>query len=265
MSVKTLRKQLFAAIAMVLVAAIALGSSTYAWFANNNTVKADGMKINAKAEGTMLVISNTVDGLNDKKTSYTFDPVVKGENLYPVHPIYTSVSGNDVTAWNHAYSDKFDTAISNSTETAVSTDDLNAGKYYVTTDLYIGLDNTHNAASVGAITVTGVTLTSSGNTLLNSARVLMVDKDGKVIGCFGNGTCLSEKGTDYAVDTPATADTMTELSPANTGTVIGGLTAGQNVKVKLFIYFDGRDSSCTSQNFKADEVTCSLEFTAADA
>ena len=34
-SVKTLKKQLGAAIAMVLVAAVALGSSTYAWFVSN--------------------------------------------------------------------------------------------------------------------------------------------------------------------------------------------------------------------------------------
>ena len=40
MNVKTLKKQLMAAIAMVLVAAIALGSSTYAWFVSNNTVTA---------------------------------------------------------------------------------------------------------------------------------------------------------------------------------------------------------------------------------
>ena len=40
-SVKTLKKQLGAAIAMVCVAAVALGSSTYAWFVTNNNVKAD--------------------------------------------------------------------------------------------------------------------------------------------------------------------------------------------------------------------------------
>lgn len=40
MSTKALKTQLLAAIAMVLVASIALGSSTYAWFANNNKVDA---------------------------------------------------------------------------------------------------------------------------------------------------------------------------------------------------------------------------------
>lgn len=261
MSTKSLKKQLMAAIAMVLVAAVALGSSTYAWFANNNTVTANGMQINATTEGTMLVISDSVSGLGDKKTAFTFDPVEKGENLLPIHPVYTGISGNAVTAWNHAYSDSYNTAISNSTETAIASAQL-SGKYYLTTDLYIGLDNTNTSAAVGAITVTGVTLESTGNTLLDSARVLMVVDD-KVVGCFGNNTCLSAKGTEYAVGTPATADTMTALSDTNTGTVSAGLTAGQNVKVTLYIYFDGRDASCTSEKFDASAVTCSLEFTAA--
>ena len=39
-SVKALKKQLGAAVAMVCVAAVALGSSTYAWFVNNARVTA---------------------------------------------------------------------------------------------------------------------------------------------------------------------------------------------------------------------------------
>ena len=48
-SVKTLKKQLGAAIAMVLVAAVALGSSTYAWFVSNNSVKATTTNISAQS------------------------------------------------------------------------------------------------------------------------------------------------------------------------------------------------------------------------
>ena len=44
-NVKALKKQLAAAIAMVCVAAVALGSSTYAWFVNNTKVTADNVSI----------------------------------------------------------------------------------------------------------------------------------------------------------------------------------------------------------------------------
>ena len=54
-SVKALKKQLAAAIAMVCVAAIALGSSTYAWFVNNTKVTADSVTVTAKAANTLLI------------------------------------------------------------------------------------------------------------------------------------------------------------------------------------------------------------------
>ena len=47
MNSKAIRKQLLAAVAMVLVAAVALGSSTYAWFANNSSVNARSSTISA--------------------------------------------------------------------------------------------------------------------------------------------------------------------------------------------------------------------------
>ena len=69
---------------MVLVAAVALGSSTYAWFASNNNVKAE--KMNVTADVKFLEIQN--DGTDftggtiavdaDKagsKTDYKLSPV----------------------------------------------------------------------------------------------------------------------------------------------------------------------------------------------
>ena len=54
MDVKALRKQLMAAIAMVVVAAVALSSATYAWFVTNNTVKATTSQISAPVSYTHL-------------------------------------------------------------------------------------------------------------------------------------------------------------------------------------------------------------------
>ena len=54
-SVKTLKKQLGAAIAMVCVAAVALGSSTYAWFVNNTMVKTGEATLAAKTAYALLI------------------------------------------------------------------------------------------------------------------------------------------------------------------------------------------------------------------
>ena len=55
-SVKALKKQLGAAVAMVCVAAVALGSSTYAWFVSNNQVTATTTQIAAQSNSAYLVI-----------------------------------------------------------------------------------------------------------------------------------------------------------------------------------------------------------------
>ncbi|MFQ9547238.1 MAG: hypothetical protein ACLRZ6_04790, partial [Lachnospiraceae bacterium] len=57
-SVKALKKQLGAAVAMVCVAAVALGSSTYAWFVSNNNVDATISTISAQSNAPFLKITS---------------------------------------------------------------------------------------------------------------------------------------------------------------------------------------------------------------
>lgn len=57
-SVKALKKQMAAAVAMVCVAAVALGSSTYAWFVSNNTVKGTTTNISAQSNAPFLKIDS---------------------------------------------------------------------------------------------------------------------------------------------------------------------------------------------------------------
>lgn len=54
-SVKTLKGQLFGAVSMMLVAAIALGTSTYAWFINNRTVEVQNMQLTVSTSTSLLV------------------------------------------------------------------------------------------------------------------------------------------------------------------------------------------------------------------
>ena len=46
---------------MVLVAAIALGSSTYAWFAVNSKVTATGMNFTATVQDNLFIATDTLD------------------------------------------------------------------------------------------------------------------------------------------------------------------------------------------------------------
>lgn len=83
-SVKTLKKQLGAAIAMVLVAAVALGSSTYAWFVTNTKVTAGKAEMTATAANTLLI---SAANANEWATSYDFTD--KNVSFAPVSTIGT--------------------------------------------------------------------------------------------------------------------------------------------------------------------------------
>ena len=54
-TVGALKKQLAAAVAMVCVAAVALGSSTYAWFVNNARVTATDVSVTASTAYSLLI------------------------------------------------------------------------------------------------------------------------------------------------------------------------------------------------------------------
>lgn len=110
METKALKKQLGAAIAMVLVAAIALGAATFAWFVNNNAVTATGVDVSTSSSVPNLYITSTgktIDGMTAAGTNPT--------KLFPV-------STNDANAFyetlhwttgtgDHAVADEYQNAL----------------------------------------------------------------------------------------------------------------------------------------------------------
>ena len=90
LKIKKLKKELFAAALSVGVAAVALGSSTYAWYVTNNTVDGTTSTISALANGMVLQIveGDTPDHGSDTST------IASGIG----HEISPS-STNDITNW----------------------------------------------------------------------------------------------------------------------------------------------------------------------
>ena len=79
MDTKALKKQMVAAIAMVLVAAVALGSATFAWFVSNNAVTATGVDVTTTSSVPNLYITS-VGQTTDTMTAVASNP----DKIYPV-------------------------------------------------------------------------------------------------------------------------------------------------------------------------------------
>ena len=110
METKALKKQLGAAIAMVLVAAIALGAATFAWFVNNNAVTAKGVDVSTSSSVPNLYITST-----GKTSDDMGQPTTNPSALYPVstndaNTFYETLHWTNGSG-NHAVADQYQEAL----------------------------------------------------------------------------------------------------------------------------------------------------------
>ena len=165
-SVKTLKKQLGAAIAMVCVAAVALGSSTYAWFVSNNQVTADVGNITAQSNAAFLQIDK-VSNITAGSTSTEITNL--NAQLYPVRPVSTTITADKKASeitWETSYAKKADAALSTGDYYGVTDPENNS--YIKTTQVYVN-------TSQGAFT----------NLKVDSVDVSAVTSDAKIVGAVG--------------------------------------------------------------------------------
>ena len=234
MSTKSLKKQLMAAIAMVLVAAVALGSSTYAWFANNTTVTANTMNITAQCDTAMLQIMAS-GGSGEFQTTATLAQNVADTKLNLVHP--TTITQGEME-WGVAHStNPAEAQISNSTTPVTLAGTPSASKstvlaansknYVLQQDLVVRV--APNSADGKNLKVTKVTFDVGANSIAASGRLLVVSSDGYQLFKVVNGEVI-------ATETGSAAQ------------LLATMTAGTEYTLNCYFYFDGTDSSAYTDN-----------------
>ena len=275
-SVKSLKKQLMAAIAMVLVAALALGSSTFAWFVSNNQVSATTASISAQSNAPFLVISNTAITASTTTTEVT--TTVEGKELFPVQMVEANDAATAFT-WESAYASA-STAATEKASTRFTVQSADEEKYYLKQTFHVGT----NGATQGQfknLRVSGVSVTpgTDNDQLKNALRVMVVcdqevaiyDQNGDLVTKYQN-TNDASAATNIAGLTEAT-----ERSANGTATTAAYLTAEDNVfpltsgsvsdkTVDVYIYYDGAVSNIYTSNLdNLGSVKATVTFTADDA
>lgn len=267
MNSKAIRKQLLAAVAMVLVAAVALGSSTYAWFASNASVTASGMKISAKNDTGALIIGGT-----------------KYEEGTKQDPSVTSVQAAHLTAINLG-----DTGYNYTTDFAVKPSQHVAGTEEAPLKIstldtvgnwsYKIANNPASYASSGDATV----LTGFSDYVLYYDLWITVatgSPDMKELKCDATITATGDSAhVRDAVRVVVASETAAEEfynAHTSSGASVAAHTTGATVlddtiksteltHVRVYIYLDGEDATVYTNNFKnLAEATVSLTFTASD-
>lgn len=242
-------KKLIPALCMLLVSAVLVGTSTYAWFSMNDQVTATGLSVTAKTDQHYLIISETADSVSKlhaltAKDSKTVALGVSGDaaKVAPCVPA-TAVVDADTAAtvgnWGYAVSDDPANASTSATTTPLTKFD----GYVIRKTVYMTL--VENSVDVNGLTAT-VKIANNATGTITAAKVLLAVST-------GNDTTVTKvtKGA-YKFDTDDT--TAVDL---NTGKV----TASTLVKVDIYIYLDGTDSSIYTNNMdKLDTANITLTF-----
>lgn len=257
-------KKLIPALSLLLISAMLLGTSTYAWFSMNNKVTVTGMEVRTHVSDNLFVAKTTlaatgvVSDANYK--SFINDMDTTAKLLEPVSTVdgkaffYTDSSTNvnaNGSAKNTAFiayaaGDAFD-------KTYGATDALG----YV--DYIMELKAVNGSESDKTVALTGLNLTYQGVETAQKAfrvAVFMQKFDGSAYtmineASLGTAQIFAYDGSAYfegkAVSGTEATAAVTTTTTGVTGTVTAGKTEYFKVVVRLWL--EGQDTTCNNDTF----------------
>lgn len=250
MDTKALKKQMGAAIAMVLVAAVALGSATFAWFVSNNTVKATTSKISAQSNAPFLKIDKTaITEGSTTSISYAEDADVK---LYPAQVVKNT---DNKALFKSAYASAatVTTELTNSRYDVGDAANAVTGGFAIKKSFKIGTADA-KAGSFRNLKVAGVELTSKGTEGLEDALSILV--------VCGDNWAVYKKSADGTVLTEY-KDRVSAAGNNTDGVLADTIAANSSVDVDVYVFYDGSETNVYTNNLdKLTAIGATVSFTA---
>lgn len=278
MKANDLKKQLIASIAMVLVAATALGSSTYAWFASNNKVEATGMQVQATAEGGIEIAYVNGESIGEYSTAANAG-MSSAQTLYPTSNLVIANGGDITSSWYHASAATASSfGAKQGTYEKLELDEngmITGGSkyYYVVKNFKIRSVSAEKLAK--DLKVSEITVTGDSDALSKSLRVAVVSNAGVALYApCGYTSSDSETRISYKVATAVESgmatmpdeNNVTALYYDQSSSVIasGNIPASDGVNVKIYIWYEGEDSNHYSNNLDSsiDAISLTVNFEA---
>ena len=255
MDTKALKKQMGAAIAMVLVAAVALGSATFAWFVTNNKVDATTSTISAQSNAAFMTITNGMTGASGVDTT-TVTTNVEKKALFPA--TYGEETGATKGQWMTGFGKERDDGTLNSAlelckdpnnaETAGSTAAAVKGSYALQQDYNISSKGQNlTNLEVDKVEVAKNAASSSG--LMKALRVLVTNDSGNTWVVYGQ----KANSTEFEVKLTS--------ADQNAAVTLGDITAGQDTAVHVYLYYEGKDDVVKTTNLENNLLTDTAKMT----
>lgn len=285
-------KKLIPAFALLLISAIVLSTSSYAWFTMNSTVSASGMQVKASA-GTGLVISlwdnDAKSGAGSDAKGWTIPAASVNasewnteravDTIEPTSTInaidwYTAVAEKesesdakgDVYTASTAFTNKYASTLYYYDKLEVKTNDGNSisDKSLVITSIEVndGTDASHAAKSGDLNKALRVALVVTCNSTTTTYFFAPSYTDYPDV----NGV-KKASGTGYEAVKMSTVDAIKNNLYAGTDQItLSENTIYGSTTVEMYVYYDGEDENCFTNNTLAglDELSVSINFKAAE-
>ncbi|WP_405345123.1 hypothetical protein [Ruminococcus sp.] len=256
------KRALLSSVAMLLVALVALGSATFAWFTANPDAEAHGISMKTTAAAG-LVIRTTTDTtwshhatLNKNGTTVNVQPASQ-EQSAPDN-FWTVIADN-----SGAYGAKSGEAMTAGAE----------GSAFYKEDIYCRLSDGSDASANASkkVYIKGVTITptagvSADESMKNAMRV-SIARGTTMLGTWAlstagaNGTLTTAAQTPGSFS-PALASTSTALNVDTGLTALAASGTDTTKYITVYVWLDGQDSVCYSDKVgtvNADEIISSVQ------
>ena len=245
MDTKALKKQMGAAIAMVLVAAVALGSATFAWFVSNNEVTAKTTGVKAQSNTAFMSIEYKKSAIGTQTTN-SVDWTDLAVALYPAE-----VQSDGATA----PAPKFVTAYGTTTDNGAKKGDyieVGDATKAVADQYAIGQVDNYSISSAG-VDLTNLKIdkvevsTGADKGLKDAIRVLVVGPDSWQV--WGPGE---------------NADAGLKLEKTKGAALATTVAKDKDTKLSVYVYYDGNDNAVTTKNLSniLESVGVTIHFSA---
>ena len=265
------KRALLSAVAMLLVALVALGSATFAWFTENPVVKASGITGQAQTS-TGLEIKTTTDATPSSEAHFMADGAADSFKFIPAYAFNTGTTtkslnffttqatsaANGAPKENATWSDAVSIYTPND-GTAIASGD--SGVYHE--QCFI---KTKNGTSAVNVNLTGISIEGKGGLDIKDGVTVLVavDNEIKAVKKLGN-TAITDYGT------PNNGDTVTAsgedypnmfITPVGLGQADDGTAANKWLVVDVYVYLDGTDPAVKTNNAIAGALlnNITLEF-----
>lgn len=240
-------KKLIPAFCMLLVSAVMLGTSTFAWFSMNTQVKATGLNVNAKSNAAYLLINNE-DKSGLLATSLTATAAAKkvsaNSDVYPVTYI-ASVSDTSKIG-EVTIKDKAD----NWTE-------------WQTKHWFTATNGNSGSAKDDVQTITPIDIATATDYRLEYNVWLTLSKDSENISKKVKVTADSSSDDSVKAFVKIEGDSA-DLAVGHSGNATTAatvsLSATTAVKVTIYVYIDGEEENVNSDYFNASGITGNLSL-----